>query len=78
MLLSLTEEGEALMQRLFPEFNQEEAFVASRLSDKECRDVAEGLRQVVRQVEEHGEERRLTLLDGAKPTQRRSGRRAKG
>ncbi|MET7987768.1 MarR family transcriptional regulator [Streptomyces sp. NPDC005281] len=77
-LLSLTGEGEALMQRLFPRFNEEEAFVASRLSDEQCRSVAEGLRQVVHQVEEEGEERRLTLLDGAEPARRRSGRRAKG
>jgi len=78
VLLSLTEEGEALMRRLFPEFNQEEAFVTSPLSAEECRALAEGLRTVVLQVEEHGEERRLGLLDGAEPAPRRSGRRAKG
>lgn len=78
VLLSLTEEGEALMQRLFPAFNQEEAFVASRLTGEECRDLADGLRQVVLQVEENGEERRLELLDGSDPAPRRSGRRAKG
>jgi DNA-binding MarR family transcriptional regulator len=78
VLLSLTEEGEALMRRLFPAFNEEEAFVASRLDAEQCRSVADGLRQVVRQVEEHGEERRLELLDGAEPAPRRSGRRAKG
>ncbi|NNN34487.1 MarR family transcriptional regulator [Streptomyces sp. S3(2020)] len=78
VLLSLTEEGEALMQRLFPAFNQEEAFVASRLTGEECRDLADGLRRVVLQVEENGEERRLELLDGSAPAPRRSGRRAKG
>ncbi|MDN0198947.1 MarR family transcriptional regulator [Streptomyces sp. S.PNR 29] len=77
VLLSLTEEGEALMRWLFPAFNEEEAFVAGRLSDEECRSVAEGLRRVVLQVEEQGEERRLALLDGAEPAPRRSGRRPK-
>ena len=75
VLLSLTEEGEALMRRLFPAFNEEEAFVAGQLSDEECRSVAEGLRKVVLQVEEHGEERRHAQLDGAEPAPRRSGRR---
>ncbi|MCH0564585.1 MULTISPECIES: MarR family transcriptional regulator [unclassified Streptomyces] len=78
VLLSLTEEGEKLMQRLFPEFNQEEVFVTSRLGDEECRSVADGLRQVVLQVEEHGKERRLAALGGAQPAPRRSGRRPKG
>ncbi|WP_435216152.1 MarR family winged helix-turn-helix transcriptional regulator [Streptomyces sp. bgisy034] len=77
VLLSLTEEGEELMRRLFPAFNEEEAFVAGQLSDEECRTVAEGLRRVVIQVEEQGEERRLALLDGAEPAPRRSGRRAR-
>ncbi|MFI2433327.1 MarR family winged helix-turn-helix transcriptional regulator [Streptomyces sp. NPDC018693] len=77
VLLSLTEEGETLMRRLFPAFNEEEAFVSGRLSDAECARVAEGLRQVVLQVEEHGEERRLAVLDGEEPAPRRSGRRPK-
>ncbi|MFI6642814.1 MarR family winged helix-turn-helix transcriptional regulator [Streptomyces sp. NPDC050504] len=76
VLLRLTEKGEELMQDVFPRFNEEEAFVTSRLSDAECHGVAQALRQVVLQVEEHGEERRLTLLDGAQPAPRRSGRRA--
>ncbi|WP_113702256.1 MarR family winged helix-turn-helix transcriptional regulator [Nonomuraea lactucae] len=75
VLLSLTDEGEALMERLFPEFNAEETFVTAQLSDEECRRIAEGLRRVVLQVELHGEERRLALLDGAAPAPRRSGRR---
>lgn len=75
VLLSLTPEGEAFMQRVFPAFNQEEAFVAGRLSAEECRTTADALRRVVLQVEEHGEERRLQLLDGAPPAARRSGRR---
>ncbi|MFI1509620.1 MarR family winged helix-turn-helix transcriptional regulator [Streptomyces sp. NPDC020597] len=77
VLLTLTDKGEALMRRLFPAFNEEEAFVAARLSDEECRTVADGLRRVVRQVEEEGEGRRADLLDGAEPAPRRSGRRPK-
>ena len=75
VLLSLTEEGEAFMQRVFPAFNEEEAFVTGRLSDAECRTLAKSLRSVVLQVEENGEERRQALLDGATPSRRRSGRR---
>ncbi|MFD1536264.1 MarR family winged helix-turn-helix transcriptional regulator [Nonomuraea guangzhouensis] len=75
LLLSLTEEGEALMRRLFPDFNDEETFVTGRLDDDECRALADGLRKVVLQVEEQGEARRIALLDGAEPTPRRSGRR---
>jgi DNA-binding MarR family transcriptional regulator len=78
VVLSLTEEGEALMNRVFPAFNREEAFVTGGLSDEECRALAESLRRVVIQVEAHGEERRLELLDGAPPAPRGSGRRAKG
>ncbi|MEV5010486.1 MarR family winged helix-turn-helix transcriptional regulator [Streptomyces sp. NPDC093064] len=78
VLLSLTAEGEEFMSRVFPEFNEEEAFVTSQLSGEECRGLAELLRRVVLQVEEHGEERRRSLLDGADPAPRRSGRRAKG
>ncbi|TFE37112.1 MarR family transcriptional regulator [Streptomyces sp. ICN441] len=77
VLLSLTEEGEALMRTLFPAFNQEEAFVTRRLGDEECRNLAEGLRQVVLQIEEQGEERRLALLAGTEMAPRRSGRRPK-
>ncbi|MFE3652499.1 MarR family winged helix-turn-helix transcriptional regulator [Streptomyces sp. NPDC057579] len=75
VLLRLTPEGEALMCRVVPEFNAEEAFVTGRLDGGECRCVAELLRRVVEQVEVRGEERRLSLLDGAEPAPRRSGRR---
>lgn len=75
VLLSLTAEGEALMQRLFPEFNQEEVFVTEPLSDQECRRTADALRQIVLQVESHGDGRRLEILAGAEPAPRRSGRR---
>ncbi|WEH13928.1 MarR family transcriptional regulator [Streptomyces sp. VNUA24] len=77
VLLALTDQGEELMRRVFPAFNEEEAFVTGQLSDTECRSLAEGLRSVVLQVEEHGEERRRTLLNGAEPAPRRSGRRPK-
>ncbi|WP_328371403.1 MarR family transcriptional regulator [Streptomyces sp. NBC_00457] len=77
VLLSLTDEGEELMRRVFPQFNEEEAFVAEQLDDEECRSIADGLRRVVLQVEEHGEARRRALLNGAEPALRRSGRRPK-
>ncbi len=64
------------MQRVFPAFDEEAAFVTAGLSDARCRGLAEGLRRVVLQVEEHGEERRHTLLDGA-ARPRRSGRHPK-
>jgi DNA-binding MarR family transcriptional regulator len=76
-LLSLTPEGERLMARLFPQFNAEEAFVTDGLADDEALTLADLLRRVVMQVETHGEERRLELLDGKDPRPRRSGRRAK-
>ncbi|MGP4002399.1 MarR family winged helix-turn-helix transcriptional regulator [Streptomyces sp. 8N706] len=75
VLLGLTPEGDTLMHTLFPAFNAEEAFVAEQLSDEECRQAADALRRIVVQVETHGEERRLQLLDGAPPVPRRSGRR---
>lgn len=74
-VLSLTAEGERLMEEVFPAFNAEEAFVAEGLSDRECRQLAGLLRKIVVQTEENGEERRLHLLDGATPPPRRSGRR---
>ncbi|MFF8910273.1 MarR family winged helix-turn-helix transcriptional regulator [Streptomyces olivaceoviridis] len=78
VLLALTEEGEDFMRRVFPAFNEEEAFVTARLSDAECRTLADGLRRVVLQIEEEGEDRRRSLLNGECPSPRRSGRRPKG
>jgi DNA-binding MarR family transcriptional regulator len=75
VLLSLTPEGEKLMEQLFPAFNTEEAFVVSRLTPEECLRLADSLRAVVAQLEEHGEERRQQLRNGGEPTPRRSGRR---
>lgn len=75
VLLRLTERGEQLMAEVFPAFNAEEVFVSDRLTDEECRTLADLLRKIVVQTEENGEERRLALLDGADPRPRRSGRR---
>ncbi|NLU70494.1 MarR family winged helix-turn-helix transcriptional regulator [Streptomyces sp. HNM0574] len=74
-LLRLTDEGEEVMAELFPAFNAEEAFVTEALTDTENRILADLLRKIVVHTEEHGEERRLHLLDGAAPPRRRSGRR---
>ncbi|WP_405997361.1 MarR family winged helix-turn-helix transcriptional regulator [Streptomyces sp. NBC_00829] len=75
VLLVLTPEGEALMEELFPAFNTEEAFVVSRLSTEECVQLADGLRAILAQLEERGEERRQELLAESGPLPRRSGRR---
>ncbi|MFE4517163.1 MarR family winged helix-turn-helix transcriptional regulator [Kitasatospora sp. NPDC056783] len=75
VLLALTEKGEEFMREVFPAFNDEESFVTSGLTDEECVSLADGLRRVVLQVEEHGEERRRALLNGEEPAPRRSGRR---
>ncbi|GAA3286840.1 MarR family transcriptional regulator [Dactylosporangium vinaceum] len=75
LLLALTGDGVELMRDLVPRFAAEEAFVSAGLSDAECGLVAAGLRQMVRQVQTCGEQRRLELLAGAPPARRRSGRR---
>jgi DNA-binding MarR family transcriptional regulator len=61
VLISLTDKGDELMQTLFPAFNEEEAFVTSRLSTSEAKTLAALLRKVVSQVEEHGEHRRAGM-----------------
>ena len=78
VLLALTEAGEALMRRLFPAFNAEEAFVTARLGADECLALADSLRRIVAQLEDEGEQRRLDLLEGSSPTPRRGGRRKSG
>lgn len=75
VLLSLTPEGEKLMEELFPAFNAEEAFVSAPLSPEECLRLAGNLRAVVSRLEEHGERRRRELLAGEDLAPRRSGRR---
>jgi DNA-binding MarR family transcriptional regulator len=77
VLLRLTEDGEELMERLFPAFHAEEAFVTALLGSRECRTAAGSLRKVVQQIEEKGEERRSELLDGKDLAPRRSGRKAR-
>ncbi|MEU1185364.1 MarR family transcriptional regulator [Streptomyces sp. NPDC005820] len=75
VLLSLTPEGERLMEELFPAFNAEEAFVSGSLSPEQCLQLADSLRAIVSRLEEHGEKRRRELLDGENLPPRRSGRR---
>ncbi|WP_409236186.1 MarR family winged helix-turn-helix transcriptional regulator [Streptomyces sp. PA5.6] len=75
VLLSLTDEGERLMGEVFPAFNAEEAFVTEGLTDEECETLADLLRKIVVRTEEKGDDRRQTLLNGAAPTPRRSGRK---
>lgn len=52
VLLSLTEEGEALMAELFPEFNRVEAWVSSDLKHQAKLDLARSLRTIVKRVEQ--------------------------
>jgi DNA-binding MarR family transcriptional regulator len=75
VLLSLTPQGEKLMEELFPAFNAEEAFVAAPLSAEDCVQLADSLRAIVSRLEECGEQRRRELLDGESLAPRRSGRR---
>lgn len=75
VLLSLTPDGEKLMEELFPAFNTEEAFVSTPLSPEQCLQLADNLRSIVSRLEEHGEQRRRELLAGADLAPRRSGRR---
>ena len=50
VIVSLTGEGRAIIERLFPAFNRQEAFVTNRLSDDERRALAHLLREVLRSV----------------------------
>jgi DNA-binding MarR family transcriptional regulator len=77
-VLRLTEEGERLMEELFPRFNTEEAFVASPLETAEALSLADMLRRMVEHLETAGEQRRESLRGDTPPPPRRSGRRAKG
>ena len=51
VLLSLTDEGERLMEELFPEFNGVEAWMTTELSDAEKVELARGLRALVQRAE---------------------------
>ncbi len=50
VIVSLTRDGRAMIERLFPAFNRQEAFVTNRLSDDERRSLAHLLREVLRAV----------------------------
>lgn len=75
VVLRLTDEGEELMRRLFPEFNAEEAFVTERLAASECRQLADSLRRVVTHVETDGARRRQQVATWSDPPPRPGGRR---
>jgi DNA-binding MarR family transcriptional regulator len=51
VMLSLTPNGERMMRGLFPEFNQEEAFVVKPLAGEQRQDLATFLRAVVEHLE---------------------------
>ncbi|MBB4920934.1 MarR family winged helix-turn-helix transcriptional regulator [Streptosporangium saharense] len=74
-LLRLTPEGVALMEKLFPAFNDEEAFVVADLDAEEALTLAESLRRIVTHLEEHGEARRAKLRKENPAPPRRGGRR---
>jgi DNA-binding MarR family transcriptional regulator len=52
VLLSLTEEGEALMVAVFPEFNEVEAWMTTGLSGADKVELARGLRALVKRAEQ--------------------------
>ena len=52
VLVTLTARGSALMDRLFPEFNQAEQFVTADLDEKEKLALAAALRRIVRHLEQ--------------------------
>ncbi len=54
VLISATEEGETIMRKLFPIFNAEEARISSRLSPIEKKQLAHGLREILRSIEDIG------------------------
>ncbi|MDP9865957.1 MULTISPECIES: MarR family winged helix-turn-helix transcriptional regulator [Streptosporangium] len=74
-LLRLTPQGRALMETLFPAFNDEEAFVVAPLDPGETRHLADTLRRVITHLEQHGGQRRDTLHAQTPLPPRRGGRR---
>ncbi|GGO12955.1 MarR family transcriptional regulator [Microbispora hainanensis] len=74
-LLRLRPDGIALMEKLFPAFNAEEAFVVEDLSREEALTLANTLRRIVTHLEEKGEERRESLHRDTPMPPRRGGRR---
>lgn len=63
------------MEKLFPAFNAEEAFVVEDLSREEALTLANTLRRIVTHLEEKGEERRESLHRDTPMPPRRGGRR---
>jgi DNA-binding MarR family transcriptional regulator len=58
VIVSITDEGVALMEELFPRFNAEEAFIVSTLSDDAKRRLANALRTIQELLDTEGEARR--------------------
>ena len=54
VLVELTPAGRKLMKELFPEFNQQEQFVASAVAGAEQDAVAEALRHITSNIEQNG------------------------
>ena len=52
VLLTLTDQGSELMDKLFPEFNRAEQFVTATLGDDEKLALAQSLRAIVRHLEQ--------------------------
>lgn len=51
VLLRLTPAGQALMEELFPAFNQEETFVLGGMADRRAAELAAGLRYILNHLE---------------------------
>lgn len=62
-VLSLTDEGRALMQKLFPAFNGEERFVTEALSTDEVTSLGSSLHRIVEHLEAGGADRRASMRD---------------
>lgn len=65
--LSLTDEGQALMQKLFPAFNGEERFVTEALSSDEVTTLSDSLHRVVEHLETGGTDRREASRESETP-----------
>jgi DNA-binding MarR family transcriptional regulator len=61
VLLSLSPKGARLMERLFPAFNAEEAFVVTGLKSHEVADLADQLRHIVSHLEASSTDRQVAL-----------------
>jgi DNA-binding MarR family transcriptional regulator len=61
-ILSLTEDGQRLMQQLYPAFNGEEAFVTQGLDRAEVESLGKTLHQVIEHLEETGPERQADVV----------------